>query len=166
LTIRSNGSLAALSLLLAGCGVVTTMSHPEPPPHVHPIDPDVEWAGIKASRAASSTGSLALVAHPTPPGHTSMVPTVGIRLMPYADGIRDELEAVLRWRYRPVSLALAAGDYLLLGEYHTLGRGPTFKVWVWLRRVAVTPGASVDVVLGDDDRLCFESWAPSGTSCR
>ena len=205
-------SVAALAgLALAGCGLVTMASQPEPPPQ-RTIDPATEWSEIKANQSAARAGVLTVDVHVTQPENiVVVVPLAKIRVMPYAPGLWEELSALLRWRYdgglyypskardaprliddaiarydqalvvaglndlsrsldvyldRPSELSLVAGDYIALGEYRTLGKGPTLKIWVWLERTRVEPQSGATLILGDTNTLCAEAFTPNGTRCR
>jgi len=67
---------------------------------------------------------------------------------------------------RPSELSLVAGDYIALGDYQTLGRGPTRKVWVWLERVRVEGESRLTLTFRDTNTLCAEALTPNGTGCR
>ena len=81
-------------------------------------------------------------------------------------GLSDLSRSLDVYLDRPSELSLVAGDYIALGEYQTVGRGPTRKVWVWLERVTVEPRSRSTLILGDANTLCSEALTPNGTRCR
>ncbi len=212
--LASGRIVAALAgLAIAGCGPAAT-ARPEPPPHIRLINPDAEWAEIKATRAAGQAGTLALEVRPTLE-HSVLwgdqhLESVRVRVLPYASGLWEELSTLLRWRYqagpydpakaheapqlinaalgryrtalatvglddvaqdlvvepdRRVSVALAAGDYLVLSEAECCS-APIHKVWVWLLRARLEPRETALALLEDANRLCLEAWTRSDTRCR
>jgi len=82
-----------------------------------------------------------------------------------AGGLDDVAQDLVVESDRRVSLALAAGEYLVLSEAACCS-APIHKVWVWLLRARLEPHATAVVLLEDANRLCFEAWTRSDTRCR
>jgi len=82
-----------------------------------------------------------------------------------AGGLEDAAQDLIIEPGRRVSLALAAGDYLVLSEAECCS-APIHKVWVWLIRTRLDPDATAVVVLEDANRLCLDAWTRNGTRCR
>jgi len=211
---RAPGRIVALlaGLAVAGCALAIS-GQPEPPPQIHPINPDTEWSEIKASRAAGQTSTCSLEVRPTLERSVwgeQHLASVRVRVLPYASGLWEDLSNLLRWRYkagpyyrakvrdapqlvnetlaryrtalaavglddvaqdltvepnRHISLALAAGEYLVLSEAECCS-APMHKVWVWLLRVRLERQATAVVLLEDASRFCSEAWTRSDTRCR
>ena len=91
-------SLVALAgLIMVGCSLSRTA--PEPPVAPRTIDPSVEWSELKAN-AAMPRAALTVDVHVTLPEYiVYVVPTATVRILPYAAGFREELAALLRWKY-------------------------------------------------------------------
>jgi hypothetical protein len=82
-----------------------------------------------------------------------------------AVGLDDVAQDFVVEPARRVSLALAAGEYLVLSEAECCS-APIHKVWVWLLRARLEPHATAVSLLEDANRLCFEAWTRSDTRCR
>lgn len=85
---------------LAGCGLVAQTVSTEAPGAIRRILPEEEWREIKANQTAGLFGVLLVGVRVTMPAGASFVnQSVDFLLVPYADGLRSDLETLLRWKH-------------------------------------------------------------------
>ena len=80
-------------------------------------------------------------------------------------GLRDLSHSFVVSLDTPADADLVTGDYVVLSEYRTIGRGPSLNIFDWLERVRVAPPGA-RLTLDDANRFCADAFTMSGARCR